>query len=127
MKDPHLLPVYKQKSKILKSIKRNQVIVVESPTGSGKTTQIPQILLEAGYAKSGIIGITQPRRIAAVSVAGHGGAGVLSVDSVLFGSITKLSGNENYMHVSQVYRNTRNIWVKDKNGSVSLLNPQPNF
>ncbi|MBN1696278.1 MAG: ATP-dependent RNA helicase [Spirochaetales bacterium] len=63
------LPVYKQRSKILKRLASNQVIVVESPTGSGKTTQIPQILYEARYAKSGIIGITQPRRIAAVSVA----------------------------------------------------------
>ncbi|MBN1410546.1 MAG: ATP-dependent RNA helicase [Spirochaetales bacterium] len=63
------LPVYKQRNKILKKLKTSQVIVVESPTGSGKTTQIPQILLKQGYAKKGIIGITQPRRIAAVSVA----------------------------------------------------------
>jgi ATP-dependent helicase HrpA len=66
--DHRKLPVYKQRSKILEKLSTNQVIVVESPTGSGKTTQIPQILYEAGYAKSGIIGITQPRRIAAVSV-----------------------------------------------------------
>ncbi len=46
----------------------NQVIVVESPTGSGKTTQLPIILHEAGYTSSGIIGVTQPRRIAALSV-----------------------------------------------------------
>ncbi len=62
------LPVYKQKGRILKKLKESQVIVVESPTGSGKTTQIPQILYEEGYAEKGIIGITQPRRIAAVSV-----------------------------------------------------------
>ncbi len=62
------LPVYKQKDKILKSLEKNQVIVVESPTGSGKTTQLPLILHEAGYSNFGIIGITQPRRIAAVSV-----------------------------------------------------------
>ncbi len=62
------LPVYKQKDKILEALSRNQVIVVESPTGSGKTTQIPQILFQAGYAEKGVIGVTQPRRIAAVSV-----------------------------------------------------------
>ncbi len=62
------LPVYRQKDRILDAISSNQVIVVESPTGSGKTTQIPQILYEAGYTDSGIIGVTQPRRIAAVSV-----------------------------------------------------------
>jgi ATP-dependent helicase HrpA len=66
--DPRKLPVYKQRSKILEKLSSNQVIVVESPTGSGKTTQIPQILYEARYAESGVIGITQPRRIAAVSV-----------------------------------------------------------
>jgi RNA helicase HrpA len=66
--NPSNLPVYKQKDKILKKLKESQVVVVESPTGSGKTTQIPQILYEEGYAQKGIIGITQPRRIAAVSV-----------------------------------------------------------
>jgi len=62
------LPVYKNQKKILTMLENNQALVVESPTGSGKTTQLPVILYEAGYAKSGIIGVTQPRRIAAVSV-----------------------------------------------------------
>ncbi|MDR1655669.1 MAG: ATP-dependent RNA helicase [Treponema sp.] len=62
------LPVYRHKDIILRALEENQVLVVESPTGSGKTTQLPVILLEAGYSKNGIIGVTQPRRIAAVSV-----------------------------------------------------------
>ena len=62
------LPVYRHKEEILSALASNQTIVVESPTGSGKTTQIPLILQEAGYAERGIIGITQPRRIAAMSV-----------------------------------------------------------
>src|SRR5574344_555521 len=62
------LPVYEQKQRILDTLAANQVIVVQSPTGSGKTTQIPVILYEAGYAESGVIAVTQPRRIAAVSV-----------------------------------------------------------
>ncbi|MDR2071477.1 MAG: ATP-dependent RNA helicase [Treponema sp.] len=62
------LPVYRHKDLILEALSHNQVIVVESPTGSGKTTQMPVILYEAGYAKNGIIGVTQPRRIAAMSV-----------------------------------------------------------
>ena len=45
---------------ILDALEANQVIIVESPTGSGKTTQLPIILKEAGYASSGVIGITQP-------------------------------------------------------------------
>jgi RNA helicase HrpA len=66
--DPRELPVYQQKERILEVLKDHQVIVVESPTGSGKTTQLPIILHEAGYSKNGLIGVTQPRRIAALSV-----------------------------------------------------------
>ncbi len=62
------LPVYQHKQDILDALDKNQTIIVESPTGSGKTTQIPLILQEAGYDKQGIIGITQPRRIATLSV-----------------------------------------------------------
>jgi len=62
------LPVYEQKDRILETLKTNQVIVVQSPTGSGKTTQLPVILHEAGYSENGIIAVTQPRRIAALSV-----------------------------------------------------------
>ena len=62
------LPVYRHRNEILTALSNNQVIVVESPTGSGKTTQIPLILKDAGYAELGVIGITQPRRIAAMSV-----------------------------------------------------------
>lgn len=66
--DYRKLPVYEQRERILEALKDNQVIVVESPTGSGKTTQLPVILYEAGYAAKGMIGVTQPRRIAALSV-----------------------------------------------------------
>ena len=62
------LPVYQNKEEILKALRENQVIVIESPTGSGKTTQLPLILREDGYDRRGIIGITQPRRIATLSV-----------------------------------------------------------
>jgi len=62
------LPVYQQKERILETLSTNQVIIVQSPTGSGKTTQIPIILHEAGYSNTGMIAITQPRRIAALSV-----------------------------------------------------------
>lgn len=65
------------------------------------------------------------RNIAAAVVA-QDGAGVLSLDSIAFGAISKLGANENYMHVSQVYRNTRNVWVKNEKGEVFQANPQPN-
>ena len=61
------LPVYAHERALLDALRHHPVVVVEGPTGSGKTTQIPQILLRAGI--QGRIGVTQPRRIAAVSVA----------------------------------------------------------
>ena len=66
--DFYSLPVYQNKEEILQALRENQVIVIESPTGSGKTTQLPLILREDGYDRRGIIGITQPRRIATLSV-----------------------------------------------------------
>ena len=71
MTDFKSLPVYQHRQEILDALDRNQVIIVESPTGSGKTTQIPIILKEAGYASKGIIGITQPRRIATLGVCSY--------------------------------------------------------
>ncbi|MGL4985845.1 MAG: helicase-related protein [Treponemataceae bacterium] len=67
-KNHTMLPVYAQKERILETLSHNQVIVVQSPTGSGKTTQLPIILHEAGFSTTGMIGVTQPRRIAALSV-----------------------------------------------------------
>ena len=71
MTDFKSLPVYQHRQEILDALDRNQVIIVESPTGSGKTTQIPIILKEAGYSERGIIGITQPRRIATLGVCSY--------------------------------------------------------
>lgn len=71
MTDPRTLPVYMHRQEILDAVSKNQVIVVESPTGSGKTTQIPLILNEAGFAQKGVIGITQPRRIATIGVCSY--------------------------------------------------------
>ncbi|KAH8582785.1 Prp16p pre-mRNA splicing family SFII helicase [Cryptosporidium sp. chipmunk genotype I] len=63
------LPVYKVRDSLLKLIGEHMVVVVVGETGSGKTTQLTQYLHEYGYSKRGIIGCTQPRRVAAVSVA----------------------------------------------------------
>ena len=62
------LPIYDVEREILEALYEHQVIVVEGPTGCGKTTQLPRMLLHAGLVHNRI-GITQPRRIAAVSVA----------------------------------------------------------
>ncbi|SCZ97689.1 BZ3500_MvSof-1268-A1-R1_Chr4-3g07374 [Microbotryum saponariae] len=64
------LPIAKQKDALLYLLEHHPVVVLQSPTGTGKSTQLPQFLLEAGWASEGkSIGITQPRRVAAVSVA----------------------------------------------------------
>ena len=85
----HLLPVYTQKEKILQALQSHQVLVVESNTGSGKTTQIPVILHEAGYTKNGVVGMTQPRRIAAFSTADIIRMQLLHADSSLPDSFTQ--------------------------------------
>ena len=63
------LPAYSYREEFLAAVKDHQVLVVVGETGSGKTTQLPQYLHEVGYTKLGKIGCTQPRRVAAMSVA----------------------------------------------------------
>ncbi|MFE7804191.1 ATP-dependent RNA helicase HrpA [Streptomyces sp. NPDC057430] len=66
---PEQLPVSQKKDVILEAIRDHQVVIVAGETGSGKTTQIPKICLELGRGVRGMIGHTQPRRIAARTVA----------------------------------------------------------
>ncbi|XP_049615342.1 ATP-dependent RNA helicase DHX8 isoform X2 [Syngnathus scovelli] len=63
------LPIYKLKEQLVQAVHDNQILIVIGETGSGKTTQITQYLAEAGYTTRGKIGCTQPRRVAAMSVA----------------------------------------------------------
>ena len=68
------LPIFAEEQSIMEAIRGNPVVVICGETGSGKTTQVPQFLYEAGFGNKsssnpGIIGITQPRRVAAVSMA----------------------------------------------------------
>ena len=66
---PEQLPVSREKDDIIRLIRENQVVIVAGDTGSGKTTQLPKICIEAGLGKRGKIGHTQPRRLAARTVA----------------------------------------------------------
>eukprot|EP00595_Chromulina_sp_UTEXLB2642_P001843 CAMPEP_0196762688 /NCGR_PEP_ID=MMETSP1095-20130614/2556_1 /TAXON_ID=96789 ORGANISM="Chromulina nebulosa, Strain UTEXLB2642" /NCGR_SAMPLE_ID=MMETSP1095 /ASSEMBLY_ACC=CAM_ASM_000446 /LENGTH=533 /DNA_ID=CAMNT_0042114243 /DNA_START=219 /DNA_END=1821 /DNA_ORIENTATION=+ len=63
------LPIFTVKNELLNIIRENQVLIVVGETGSGKTTQLTQYLSEFGYSDYGMIGCTQPRRVAAMSVA----------------------------------------------------------
>ncbi|MEJ2689986.1 MAG: ATP-dependent RNA helicase HrpA, partial [Deltaproteobacteria bacterium] len=66
---PAQLPISSHKDRIIEAIRAHQVLIVAGDTGSGKTTQLPKMCLEAGRGVQGLIGCTQPRRIAAVSIA----------------------------------------------------------
>ncbi|EJU01168.1 P-loop containing nucleoside triphosphate hydrolase protein, partial [Dacryopinax primogenitus] len=63
------LPIYDGKGAIVNAVRENDTVVVLGETGSGKTTQLPQYLFDEGLAKDGMIAITQPRRVAAVTIA----------------------------------------------------------
>ena len=71
------LPVFGEEHRIMEAIHHNDVVIICGETGSGKTTQVPQFLYEAGFGAEdspdypGMVGITQPRRVAAVSMAGR--------------------------------------------------------
>ncbi|KAL6784040.1 hypothetical protein ACKKBG_A04550 [Auxenochlorella protothecoides x Auxenochlorella symbiontica] len=67
--DPLELPIRRFATPIAEAVRDNAVVVVIGETGSGKTTQISQILLDAGLGAGGMVGVTQPRRVAAVTVA----------------------------------------------------------
>ena len=66
---PAELPITEWREKIVSAIREHQVLVITGETGSGKSTQIPKFCLEAGRGRSGLIGCTQPRRIAAITLA----------------------------------------------------------
>lgn len=68
------LPIICEEQPIVEAINENPVVIICGETGSGKTTQVPQFLYEAGYTSNGhLIGITEPRRIAAISMASRVG------------------------------------------------------
>ncbi|GBG74498.1 hypothetical protein CBR_g18908 [Chara braunii] len=65
-----LLPIACAEGRIVEELKKHDMLIIVGETGSGKTTQVPQFLLSAGFGRSGrMIGVTQPRRVAAISVA----------------------------------------------------------
>jgi len=68
---PEDLPITARVDELAAAMRDHQVIIVKGSTGSGKTTQLPKIAIKAGFGRNGLIGCTQPRRIAAVSMAGR--------------------------------------------------------
>lgn len=83
------LPVVAEEQRIMEAIQENPVVIICGETGSGKTTQVPQFLYEAGFGSEkgdnpGMIGITQPRRVAAVSMAQRVGFELSKPDHVAY-------------------------------------------
>ena len=62
------LPILGEEQAVMEAIKENEIVLLVGETGSGKTTQVPQFLYEAGFGDHGMIGITEPRRVAAVNM-----------------------------------------------------------
>ena len=66
---PSDLPIMEWRERIVDAVREHQVVVITGETGSGKSTQVPKFCMEAGRGRSGMIGCTQPRRIAAITLA----------------------------------------------------------
>jgi ATP-dependent helicase HrpA len=88
------LPIFEKKDEIIAALRGSQVIIVSGETGSGKTTQLPLICLEAGLCGTARIGSTQPRRIAATSVAAYVAQQVKSPLGSLVGYKVRFSDRE---------------------------------
>jgi ATP-dependent helicase HrpA len=82
---PPQLPISRHKDFIIEAMENNQVIIIAGDTGSGKSTQLPKMCLEAGRGKRKMIGCTQPRRIAATSVAARVAEELVEFDREIVG------------------------------------------
>jgi len=89
------LPIYQKRESIIDAIKDNQVVIIAGETGSGKTTQVPLFCLEAGLGVSGRIICTQPRRIAAISLANYTASGCNTVPGETIGFKVRFKSNVN--------------------------------
>ncbi len=106
-----LLPIYEFKDQIITTIRNNAVTIICGETGSGKTTQLPVMLYEACFSTRGIIGITEPRRIAATSVANYV-AGQMSNDNCNFVSY-KIRFDDQYDYRTKVLFMTDGILLRE--------------
>lgn len=86
------LPILGEEQVIMETINDNSIVILTGETGSGKTTQVPQFLYEAGYAEKKMIGITEPRRVAAISMSKRV-AHEMSLSSDIVSYLIRFEGN----------------------------------
>ncbi len=107
------LPINNERERIIRTIQQNQVVIIAGATGSGKTTQIPKMCLEAGFGQKKMIGCTQPRRIAATSIAERVGQELgLAADLVGF----KIRFGSNLTHKTRIKFMTDGILLAEAQG-----------
>ncbi|KAG0676179.1 putative ATP-dependent RNA helicase DHR1 [Kluyveromyces marxianus] len=125
------LPVFAEEYRIMEAINHNDVVIICGETGSGKTTQVPQFLYESGYGNSssadtpGMIGITQPRRVAAVSMANRvsnemGDHGGYVGYQIRFDSSTKQDTRMKFMTDGVLLREMMNDFKLTKYSSIII-------
>ena len=125
------LPVFAEEYRIMEAINHNDVVIICGETGSGKTTQVPQFLYESGYGNSssadtpGMIGITQPRRVAAVSMANRvsnemGDHGAYVGYQIRFDSSTKQDTRMKFMTDGVLLREMMNDFKLTKYSSIII-------
>lgn len=125
------LPVYGEEHKIMEAIHHNDIVIICGETGSGKTTQVPQFLYEAGFGSMnspenpGMIGITQPRRVAAVSMANRvaaelGDHGDSVGYQIRFDSTTKPETRMKFMTDGVLLREMMTDFILEKYSSIII-------
>lgn len=120
------LPAFAVRDDLMKVLRENQVVIVIGETGSGKTTQVAQFLHEEGYTKHGMIGCTQPRRVAAMSVAKRVSEemevtlGGLVGYSIRFEDVTSSETRIKYMTDGVLLRESLNEGDLDKYSAIIL-------
>ncbi|CDR41600.1 CYFA0S07e03994g1_1 [Cyberlindnera fabianii] len=125
------LPVFGEEHRIMEAIHHNDTVIICGETGSGKTTQVPQFLYEAGYGSPespenpGMIGITQPRRVAAVSMANRvsnelGDHGDKVSYQIRFDSTTKSNTRMKFMTDGVLLREMMTDFILEKYSSIII-------
>ncbi|MFH2232170.1 MAG: oligonucleotide/oligosaccharide-binding fold domain-containing protein [Patescibacteria group bacterium] len=112
------LPIFGYEEKIVRAVRDHQVVIVAAETGAGKSTEVPCMLLKAGLAPQGMIGVTEPRRVAAMSLAEY----VAENYSCKLGQEIgfQIGGERALSHTTKVKYMTEGILLREMHGNSDL-------